>query len=109
MSERRLMDLMVMPDAGPEMRALVQKWNDALAAQMDYMNQHPPASRAGFSPEEQAVMDIPMLAFLSFVVPLMYDADRPARVRKFWLMKMNHEIARKQAEYNELRMSGRAN
>lgn len=107
--QRRLMDLTVAPDAGPELRALVDKWNEALAAQLDYMNRHPPRIIGSFSDEERAVMDLPMLAFLSFAVPLMYDADRPARVRKMWLMKMNDAIAQKQAEYSDLRMNGRAN
>ena len=109
MSERRLMDMPVADDASPELRALVDKWNEALAAQLDYMQRHPPVNRTHFTKEETTIMELPMLAFLSFVVPLMYDSDRPARMRKLWLMKMNDEIARKQAEYNDLRMSGRAN
>lgn len=106
MTEHRLMELTLLQDAGPEVRALVDKWNEALAAQLDFMNRHPPTSRE-FSEQERGVMDLPMLAFLSFIVPLMYDAEQPRRVRRMWLAKMDARLALAQQQYAELRNAGR--
>lgn len=102
------MELTVVESASPDMRRLAEKWNEALAAQLDYMNQHPPVSSAGFSREEQAVMDLPMLAFLSFITPLMYDSEEPRRARRMWLKRMDERIALAQQQYGELRNSGHA-
>lgn len=108
MAERRLMELTLIEDAPEEMHRLAAKWNEALAAQLDYMNRHPPVSSAGFSPQERAVMDLPMLSFLSFIVPLMYDSDNPRRARRMWLKKMDERISLEQQRYGELRNSGHA-
>lgn len=109
MVERRLMELTVIEaSASPDMHRLAEKWNEALAAQLDYMQKHPPASPTGFSEEERAVMDLPMLAFLTFIVPLMYDSDNPRRARKMWLQRMSDRISLAQQQYAELRNSGHA-
>lgn len=106
MTEHRLMELTLLQDGSPEVRALVDKWNEALAAQLDFMNQHRPKSNS-LDEQERAVMDLPMLAFLSFALPLMYGAENPRRIRRMWLKRMDERIALGQQQYAEMRNSGR--
>lgn len=103
--KHRLMEITVADSVSPEVQKLVDGWNDALAATLDYMDQHKP-SPLGFTKQDQLVFDLPMVAYLSFIAPLVHDAENPEAVMAGLAQKLGQRLRDELSEYSSRRAGG---
>lgn len=102
---RRLMEIKIADSVGPDVQHVVDKWNEALSATLDYMDQHPPTSVAPM--DHDIIMNLPMNAFLSFITPLIFAGNDTRRLKKLYLRKLDARLAHELSEYSNRLDTGR--
>jgi len=98
MATRRLMEIKLADSVGPDVQHVVDKWNEALSATLDYMDQHTPDSVSPM--DHDIIMNLPMNAYLSFVTPMIYAGNETRRLKKLYMKKLDARLAYELAEYS---------